>query len=38
MRALKAQDLGTAPEKTRLEHWDVDYYLERIRKARYHID
>ena len=38
MRALKAHDLGTALDKTRIEHWDVDYYQEKIRKARSRID
>jgi len=38
IRAMKAKDLGTAPGDTRVEHWDVSYYQERIRRARFDID
>jgi thimet oligopeptidase len=38
LRAEKARDLGTPLEATRLAWWDVSYYGERIRRARYDVD
>jgi len=35
---LKAGDLGKPVAETRLERWDVSYYQEKIRQARYAID
>lgn len=38
LRAEKAQDLGTPLAETRIERWDVPYYQERVRHARYDVD
>jgi thimet oligopeptidase len=38
LRAEKAKDLGTPPADTRIERWDVGYYQERVKRARYRID
>ena len=38
LRAEKSKDLGTPPGETRIERWDVPYYLERVKRARYSID
>jgi thimet oligopeptidase len=38
LRAEKAKDRGTDPASTRLDRWDVSYYQERIRRARFDID
>jgi thimet oligopeptidase len=38
LRAEKARDRGTEPASTRLERWDVSYYQERVRRARFDID
>ena len=35
---LKAKDLGKPLAETRLERWDVAFYQEKIRQARYSID
>jgi len=38
LRAEKARDLGTDPAGTKLNRWDVNYYQERIKRARFDID
>ncbi len=38
LRAEKARDLGTPLAETRLERWDVSYYLEKVRRERFNID
>ena len=38
LRAEKARSLGTGPAATRLNRWDVAYYQERIKRARFDID
>ena len=38
LRAEKARHLGSAPESTTLARWDISYYSERIRQARYAVD
>ncbi|HST01299.1 MAG TPA: M3 family metallopeptidase [Usitatibacter sp.] len=38
VRAEKAKDLGTPVAGTKVERWDVSYYQERIRRARFDID
>ena len=38
LRQEKARQLGTDPAQTRIEKWDVSYYLERVRKQRYTVD
>jgi thimet oligopeptidase len=38
IRAEKAKDLGTPVADTKVARWDVSYYQERIRRARYDID
>ncbi|HEX4331456.1 MAG TPA: M3 family metallopeptidase [Usitatibacter sp.] len=38
IRAEKAKDLGTPVADTRVDRWDVSYYQERIRRARFDID
>jgi thimet oligopeptidase len=38
VRAEKAKDLGTPLADTKVERWDMSYYQERIRRARYDID
>ena len=38
LRQAKAQHLGTPPDATRIERWDVSYYTERVRRARYTVD
>jgi thimet oligopeptidase len=38
LRAEKARDLGTEPTATKLNRWDVNYYQERIKRARFDID
>jgi thimet oligopeptidase len=38
LRAEKAKDLGTPPGETKIERWDVGYYQERVKRARYRID
>ena len=38
LRAEKARDTGKALADTRLYRWDVRYYSEKIRRARYAID
>ena len=38
LRAEKAKDTGTALSDTALHRWDVFYFQERLRKARYSID
>ena len=38
IRAEKAKDLGTPLADTKVERWDVSYYQERIRRARFDID
>jgi thimet oligopeptidase len=34
----KARHLGRPLEKTRLEHWDLMFYTERLRRERYDVD
>ena len=34
----KARDLGTPPEATRIERWDISYYQDKLRRARYAVD
>jgi thimet oligopeptidase len=38
LKAEKARDLGTPPESTQLNRWDVAYYQEKVRKERFAID
>lgn len=38
LRAEKAKHLGRALPQTRLERWDVAYYQEKVRRARFAID
>jgi thimet oligopeptidase len=38
LRAEKAKDLGTPLADTRLQRWDVPYYQEKVKKARFSID
>ncbi len=38
LRAAKAQHLKTAPADTAIQRWDVAYYNERVRAARYAVD
>ena len=38
LRAEKAKELGTPLADTRVERWDLLYYQEKIRRARYDID
>jgi thimet oligopeptidase len=44
LAAEKARDLhpegtgGTAPEATRIERWDISYYQDKLRRARYAVD
>jgi len=38
LREVKAKDLGTPLEATRIERWDVSYYSERVRRERFAID
>ena len=38
LRAEKAKDLGRALADTKLERWDLNYYQEQVRRARFAID
>lgn len=38
LRALKAEGLGKPPAEVKINNWDLDYYLDKLRKARYNID
>jgi thimet oligopeptidase len=38
LRRAKAEHLGTPLDGLRIERWDVPYYTERVRKARFHVD
>ena len=38
LAAYKAESLGNKPEGIRLNRWDVRYYQEKLRKARFDID
>ena len=38
LRAAKSRRLGTPIASTRLEHWDVAYYTEQLRRERYSVD
>jgi len=38
LTAAKAKELGTPPEQTKLERWDVSYYQEKVRRERFDID
>ncbi|HET9578512.1 MAG TPA: M3 family metallopeptidase [Usitatibacter sp.] len=38
LRAEKAKELGTPPEQTKLERWDVSYYQEKVRRERFNVD
>jgi len=38
LRQLKADHLGQPLERTTLERWDVAYYQEKLKKARYNVD
>ena len=38
LAAEKARELGTAPEATKLERWDVSYYEDKVRRERYAVD
>jgi thimet oligopeptidase len=38
LRAEKARDTGKPAAETKVNHWDVSYYQERVRKARYSVD
>lgn len=38
LRAAKAEQLGTPLASTKVERWDLGYYLERVRKARFAVD
>lgn len=38
LAAAKAHELGTAPEATKLERWDLNYYEDQVRRERYSVD
>ena len=38
LRQAKSQHLGTPPDATRIERWDVSFYTERVRRERYSVD
>ena len=38
LRAEKAKELGTNLAATRLQLWDMSYYAERVRRARFDVD
>ncbi len=38
LRVEKARELGTGPDATRVERWDVSYYQDKVRRERYAID
>lgn len=38
LRALKAARLGRKPDEVTLNRWDIAYYQEQLRKARYDVD
>src|SRR6185436_15903831 len=38
LRGEKAKDLGTPLSDTRLNRWDLSYYQEKVKKARFSID
>ncbi|MEK8050490.1 M3 family metallopeptidase [Ideonella sp. DXS22W] len=38
LRRAKAEHLGQPVEATRFERWDLSYYTERVRKARFAVD
>ena len=38
LRAAKAQHLGLAPGAVRMDRWDLRFYTERLRRARYAVD
>ena len=38
LRAAKARELGTPPDQTKVERWDVSYYQEKVRRERFQID
>lgn len=38
LRADKARLLGTEPAQTVLQRWDVEYHLERVRRANFAVD
>jgi thimet oligopeptidase len=38
LRAEKAREQGTELAATRLRNWDVNYYFERLRRAKYDVD
>jgi thimet oligopeptidase len=38
LRLAKAEHLGQPPDQVRLARWDVGFYTERVRQARYAVD
>ena len=38
LRALKAKDMGKKPDEVTFERWDVSYYQEKLRRARFDIN
>jgi thimet oligopeptidase len=38
LRAFKAGRLGIGAEQARIERWDISYYQEQLKKARYNVD
>jgi thimet oligopeptidase len=38
LRAEKAKDIGKPLAETKIERWDVNFYQERVRRARYSVD
>jgi thimet oligopeptidase len=38
LAAEKARDLGTAPEATKLERWDLSYYQDKVKRERFSVD
>jgi thimet oligopeptidase len=38
LRLAKAREIGTDPAATRVMSWDVSYYSEKVRRARYDVD
>lgn len=38
LREAKARHLGTPPDTTRLQRWDVPFYSERVKLERYSVD
>ena len=35
---VKAADLGSPPDAVRVERWDLQYYIERVKRERFNVD